>query len=70
MRYTRPVRIWFGLTYLVSGAVGMIWGLAALVVRHADGIYLVAGGFLVGALGWFIQPWGSRRVGPRSSSER
>jgi hypothetical protein len=55
------VRWWFGLTYVIGGPAGMVWGLVVLPQGDAGGVYLFIGGFETLIIGWLIHPWGRQR---------
>ena len=55
------VRWWFGLTYVIAGPAGMVWGVVVLPQGDAGGVYLFIGGFEILIVGWLIHPWGLQR---------
>ena len=55
------VRWWFGLSYVIAGPIGIVWGPVVLVQGDAGGIYLFIGGLVISGAGWAIHPWGFER---------
>lgn len=56
------VRWWFGLTWLVGGAVGVVWGPVARVQGDGGWFFLLVGGFMLLLCGWCFHPWGLERA--------
>ena len=57
------VRWWFSLTWLIGGAVCVVWGLP-VAREQGDGgwFYLLVGGLVMILFAWCFHPWGLERA--------
>jgi hypothetical protein len=63
------VRWWFGFTYLVAGVGCVIAGPIMIGTGNYGGVYMIVGGAMIAAAGWFVHPWGFGRGRTTSSTE-
>lgn len=57
----RIIRWWFGLTYVAAGVGAFAAGPIMIGLGDYGGLYMIAGGPILVAMGWVVHPWGLQR---------